>query len=136
VTDVTVWTTLLYLGSKFFYGTLAFVLLSVTSAISATLLATPLYYDEPGVTVGVQLTEPIRLTPSLSLPRDDLAVGVETVLRVTSWQVETLPEALPVSLAGLVAAVFVLNLSNGLACAWARYSRYMLGGSDHDDAAA
>ncbi|RXK49034.1 sensor domain-containing protein [Halorientalis pallida] len=136
VTDVTVWTTLFYLGSKFVYGTVAFAVLSVPSVISGTLLTAPLYYDEPGVTVGVQLTEPIRLTPSLSLPWNELAVGVETMLRVTSWQVETPPEALLASLAGLVAAVLVFNLSNGLARAWALYSRYVLGDSNHDDAAA
>jgi hypothetical protein len=113
VTDRTVWSTLVCLASKFFFDCV--VVLDVPSVISGNLLTTPLYYDEPGVTVGIQLTEPVQLAPSLSVPWNELAVGIETVLRITSWQVDAVVEALGVSLVGLVAAVFVLNLSSGIA---------------------
>lgn len=136
VTDRTLWTTLVYLVTKFLFGIFAFFVLAVPSLISASLLTTPLYYDQSALTVGLQLTDPIRLTPSVSLAWNELAVGVETALRVTSWQVETLPEALAVSLVGLVASVFVVNLSNALARGWAWYSQYMLGATDRDSSGA
>jgi hypothetical protein len=127
VTDRTTWTTLVYLTSKFVFGTLVLVVLGVPLTICGAFLTAPLYYDVPGVTVGVQVSEPVRLTPSLSVPWNELAVGVETVFRVTSWQVDTLAAALALSLAGLLGLVVVLNLSNGIARVWAWYSRRMLG---------
>ncbi|SEP05518.1 Putative sensor [Halorientalis persicus] len=135
VTDRTTWTTPAYLLSKFFFGCFVFVVIGISSSIAGSFLATPLYYDEPGVFVGVRLTEPIRLTPSLTVPWDELAVGVETALRLTSWQIETLSGALAVSVAGLLVAVLVLNLSNGIARLWARYTRYMLGARSTTDSA-
>jgi hypothetical protein len=134
-TDLTVWKSLVYLLSKFAFGTLVFVLLGVPLILCAVFLATPLYYDEPGVTVGIQLSEPVQLTPSLLIPWNELAVGIDTVVQITSWQVDTLPGAVAVSLAGLVALVLVLNVSNALSAVWGRYSRYMLAGNEREKTA-
>ena len=134
-TDLTVWKSLVYLFSKFAFGVLTFVLLGVPLVLCGALLTTPLYYDELGVTVGIQVSEPVQLTPSLSIPWNELAVGIDTVIQITSWQVDTLPEAVAVSLAGFAALVLTLNVSNALSAVWGRYSRYMLAEGEHGSAA-
>jgi len=126
VTDTTTWTALIYLLSKFAFGIASFVLVVTSFVTSAVLIATPTYYYRPEVNVGVFPTDPVRLTPSVSIAWNDLFVGVDTVLEITSWRVDSLPEALAVSLVGVVVLVFSLNLCNAVAWLWGRYSSVML----------
>jgi hypothetical protein len=108
-------------------GIASFVLVLTSFVVSAVLIATPTFYDKAGVDVGLVTTEPIAVTPSISIAWDDLFVGVDAVLRITSWRVDTLPEALLVSSIGVFVLVLALNLCNALAEVWGRYSRIMLG---------
>lgn len=66
-----------YLVVRFVVGVAGFMFVVTWLGVTAALLGTPLYYDDPAVTVGV--------------------VGV--------WEVETLPVALAVAAAGAVVAV-------------------------------
>jgi hypothetical protein len=127
VTDTTTYTALVYLLSKFAFGIAAFVLVVTSFVVSAVLIATPTYYDRPGVNVGLFPADPITLTPSVSIAWNDLLVGVDAVLEITSWRVDSLPEAVAVSLVGVAVFVLSLNLCNGVAWLWGRYSSVMLG---------
>lgn len=127
VTDTTTYTALVYLLSKFAFGIASFVLMVTTFVASAVLIATPTFYDQPGVRVGLFPADPVTLTPSASIAWNDLFVGIEAVLELTSWRVDTLPEALAVSLLGVVVLLCSLNLCNAVAWLWGRYSSVMLG---------
>jgi hypothetical protein len=120
------WTGLVYLVSKFFVGVAAFVLLTVLLVTSLVVLAVPLYYRSEQV--GVLLTDgPIQLTPSLYLPWDQLMIGVDAVVYLTTWRIDTLPEALLMSGVGVLMLVASLNVFNGLAWLYGKYARLMLG---------
>lgn len=127
VTDTTTWGALVYLLSKFLFGVASFVVVLTTFVVSAVLITTPTYYDRAGVSVGLFTAGPVRLTPSISVAFDDLIVGVDAVLRITSWRIDTLPEALAVSAIGVVVLVAALNLCNAVAWLWGQYSRVLLG---------
>jgi hypothetical protein len=124
------WIAMGYLLSKFAIGIVAFVLLTTLLSVSVSLLLTPLYYDEPGVSVGVHLSEPITLTPSIRIPWGELLIGVDFALAITSWEVTTLGGALLASAIGVVSLVLSLNVLNGFAWLVGRFTRFALGASD------
>lgn len=122
---------LCHLWLKFAVGIASFVLLTTTLTTSVTLLLTPLYYDQPNVRVGFFTDgDPIQLTPSLHLPWNDLLVGVEFAVTLTEWEVTTLPEALAMSVVGLVFLLLSFALLNLFAWVLGRFSRVLLGASD------
>jgi len=125
--SVNTWKAVLYLASKFVVGLLSFVLLLTLFVTSGTLMAVPLFYDQPGVHVGLVMQGPIRLTPSLYVPWDSLLIGVETVFTVTSWEVTTLPEALFMSVLGCCLLLAAMNVTNAVAWVTGRYAQFMLG---------
>lgn len=130
LTDLDTWKALLYLGSKFVFGLASLVVTMTLLATSWALIATPLYYSRPGVRVGLLLAEPLRYPLSLSLPWQNLLVGVEYVVNLTSWHVDTLPEALAMSLLGVAVLVGSLNVLNALAWVSGQHARFLLGRSD------
>lgn len=135
VTDDATWAAVGYLASKLVVGVASFVLLLTLFLTSGLLVAVPLYYRLPGARVGV-FFEGGRTVPfSLYLPWQDLLVGVEFVVRLTEWRVNTMPEALATSAVGVVALVLSLNVLNGFAWLVGRYARFMLGPSERRRAA-
>lgn len=91
-----------YLLSKFVVGIAAFVALTVAATLSAALTAAPLVYDLPGTTYN--------FGPNLV--------------------VDTLPEALAVSVVGVLLAFVSLHAFNLAARALARYTELLLGSSE------
>jgi len=129
------WKSMGYLASKFAVGTASFVLLTTSLSISLSLLLTPLYYDEPGVFVGLRLPEPLLLTPSIRVPWEELLIGVELALRITSWEVTTPLDAVAMSALGFGCLVVSLAVLNGFAWVLGRFTRLLLGASDRSLAA-
>lgn len=127
VLDPAVWLGLLFLVTKLVVGVAAVVLLATLLLPTLVLVATPLYYDTPGVRVGVFLPSAVRRELSLYVPWNELLVGVSFVVRVTSWQVTTLADALVMSALGLVALVLALNVLNAAAWLAGRWTRLLLG---------
>lgn len=125
--DRETWLECLYLLLKFPLGLCSSVFLLTTLTVSLTLLATPLYYDQPGARVGVFPAAPITLTQSLSVPWADLLVGVDVATTVSEWAVDSLGDALVFSAIGLVALVGTLNLVNALAWLSGWVAQWFLG---------
>jgi hypothetical protein len=127
VTDLAVWGAVVFVLSKLVVGVAGFTLLTVVLSVGGSLLATPLYYDTPGASVGLVLPEPIRRELSLVVPWEEFEVGVSFIVRLTSWEVSTLPGALAMSLAGAVAFLVGLNLLNAAGWLCARWAELTLG---------
>lgn len=134
------WKAVVYLASKLFLGLVSFFLITTLLVTAVTLLLVPFIYDKPGVSVGFVLDGPKTLHPALAYGWDNLFVGVETAVELTSWEVSTLPEALAVAFLGVCVIVVSLNILNLFAWVSGRYARFMLGGTgwvgSHEDAAA
>lgn len=132
VLDPAVWLGLLFLVTKLAVGVAALVLVTTLLAPTLALVATPLYYDTPGVRVGLFLPSALTRELSLYVPWNELLVGVSFVARVTSWQVTTLADALAMSALGLVTLVLALNVLNAAAWLAGRWTRLLLGASVAD----
>jgi hypothetical protein len=108
VTAPSTWRSVALLLTKFVFGTVSFVALTLTGALGSVMLAAPFVYDGTPGWVGV----------------------TEAQYRIGSWTVETLPEAVAVAAAGVVFAFVALNLLNGFAALQARYTAALLGDGD------
>lgn len=126
VLDGMTYRSVIFLASKLAVGVAAFTMLVTGVVTSAVFVATPLFYDRPGVNVGVFPTEPVQITSQIYVPWDDLLVGFESAVAI-SWRVNTLPEALLFSVFGLVLLVLSLNIFNAFAWLVGEYTRLMLG---------
>lgn len=126
VTHRKTWTSVLYLPMKFVIGVVSFVLALVGLSTGVAMLWVPLYYDRPGLYVGLTADRAPELHPSLYLGWDYLLVGVDAVVTVGHWEVETLPQALVVATAGVVVLVGTVHLLNALARATGWLTRVML----------
>lgn len=115
VADAGTWGALAYLPVRFAVGVASFVVVMNTLVTGVALLFVPLYYDAPGLYVGVVTDRPVELHPALYFGWNRLLVGVETVVTLDAWRVSTLGEALVVAVAGVVVCLFGLHLLNGLA---------------------
>lgn len=126
LTDVAVWGALVFVLSKLLVGVAAFTLLTVVFTVSLSLLAAPLYYDAPGVSAGVSLPEPTTRELSVVVPWEQFEVGLSFVVRLTSWTVTTLPEAVAVSVLGAAVLLAGLNVLNGVGWLCARWAELTL----------
>ncbi len=128
VLDHTTLKAIIHHATKLAVGIASFTLLVSGIVTSAVFIAVPLYYDKPGVNVGVFPPSPIEITSEIYVPWDDLLVGVETAFRITELRVDTIPEALVMSGFGVLLYVGFINLANGLAWAAGEYADALLGG--------
>ncbi|UIO98729.1 sensor domain-containing protein [Halobaculum sp. CBA1158] len=126
-TDRDTWTALVYLPSKLLLGVASFTVITTVVTTGASLLLVPLYYDQPGLYVGVVTDRPVELHPALYFGWNRLLVGYETVFRVEAWRVTTLGEALAVAAVGAFVVLAGLQLLNWLARLSGWYTRVMLG---------
>ncbi|MFB6081280.1 MAG: sensor domain-containing protein [Halanaeroarchaeum sp.] len=125
--DANTWTALVFLATKLGVGVVSFSALVTLLVTSVVLVGAPLAtYDDPARNVGFITGGPVDLPFSLYVPWQDLRVGVEFVLRLSTWRVDTLPEALLVSSFGVVVLVASLNALNGLAWLSGQYARLLL----------
>lgn len=118
---------LLFLLGKFVVGTVAFSVAVAAFSTGVSMLFVPLYYDVPGLYVGVVTDRPMELHPALYFGWDQLLVGFETVLVVGAYRVTTLPQALAVAAIGLAICLIGLHVLNGIAWATGRAATLLLG---------
>ena len=126
LTDVSTWKTVVYLPSKLAFGTLGFVLATTVLATGVSMLLVPLYYQEPGLYVGVVTDRPVELHPSLYVAWNKLLVGFEAVWTLDAWRVQTLGDAVVVAVAGALLLVLGLHALNLLARGARWYTKVML----------
>ncbi|WP_348610025.1 sensor domain-containing protein [Halobaculum rarum] len=128
-TDRTTWTALVYLPTKLILGAAAFTLITSTLTTGVSLLLVPLYYDQPGLYVGVVADRPVEFHPALYVGWNRLLVGYETVFWLDAWRVTTLVEAAAVAFVGVFVLLVGLQLLNWLARLSGWYTRLMLDGT-------
>lgn len=121
------WKALIYLPTKLVIGVVSFVAVVTGLTTGISMLLVPLYYDAPGVYVGLVTSRPVELHPALYVGWNRLLVGFETVISIGSWEVTTLSEALVVAAVGAALCLFTLNLLNLLARGASWYAEVMLG---------
>jgi len=127
LTDLRTWTPLVYLPSVLVLGT-AFLGLAVTVfSTGFSMLLVPLYYDQPGLYVGLVSNRPVELHPAIYFAWNNLLVGFETVISLGAWRVTTLTEGLVVAALGVVVCLVGLNATNLLARSWKWYTAVMIG---------
>jgi len=136
LTDLGTWKALVYLPTKLAIGIGAFVAVTTGLTTGVSMLFVPLYYDVPGLYVGLVSDRPVELHPALYVGWDRLLVGFETVVSVGSWQVTTLAGALIVAAVGAALCLLTLNLLNLLARGASWYAGAMLGDAYDPVAAA
>lgn len=127
VTDLGTWTAVVFLGTKLFVGVVAVEILLAMLVTAVSMLAVPFVYDQPGVYVGVVTDAPVSLHPAIYVGWDEMLVGVEAIVELSAWQIETLPAALAVAGVGVVLGLLALHLLNALAWLSGRYTRLLLG---------
>ena len=128
-TSLSTWKGLVYLVSKLFVGIGAFTLLVTLASISLSMVAVPLYYEN--VRFGVHpATGDVAFAPSIEFALQTWQIGVTIPFRITTWYVTTLPEALAVSVVGLLAVIASLHVCNVAARVTGWYASFLLGGTD------
>jgi len=106
VTNSVAWKGLAFLLARFPLGLLSFVVLVTLLSVSLALIATPLYYQWAPTNIDMSWNG----TPFQSV-----------------WRIDTLPEALLVSLVGILLLIVSLHVFNGLAWVSGKFARIMLG---------
>lgn len=117
---------LLYLPLKFAVGTAAFVVVMNALVTGVALLSMPLHYGEPGLYVGLVTNRPVELHPALHFGWNRLLVGVETVVTVGAWKVETLADSLVAAGAGVLLLLAGLSALNWIAGLYGRLTAWLL----------
>jgi hypothetical protein len=115
-----------YLPVKFGVGVAAYLIIFVLLSTSVSLVFAPLYYDQPGIYVGIVSDRPIELHPTLHLGWNRLLVTLEPVISGGAWEITRLSQALVVAGVGASATLVSLNLLNGLALLARRVTRWLL----------
>jgi hypothetical protein len=128
LTDLRTWTPFVYLPSVFVLGLVSFVVLTTGLSTALAMLLVPLYYDQPGLYVGVVTDRAPEFHQTVYLAWNQLLVGFEAVLRVGYWEITTLPQALVVAGGGLLLGLLTLHALNGLAWLFGRYATLLLEG--------
>lgn len=106
VTNSVAWKGLAFLLARFPLGLLSFVVLVTLLSLSLALIATPLYYQWAPTNIDMTWNG----TPFQSV-----------------WRIDTLPEAMLVSLVGILFLIVSLHIFNGLAWVSGKFARIMLG---------
>ncbi|WP_049902135.1 sensor domain-containing protein [Halorubrum distributum] len=122
LTNPVLWGSLIFVLSKLAVGVAAFTIVVVVLSLGLSLLAAPRYYNMPGTSVGFFLPEPIQRELSLVVPWEQFEVGLSFIVRLTSWEVSTLPGALLLSVLGVFVLLVGMNIltAGGWICArWA-----------------
>lgn len=114
-TDPKTYTPLVYLPLKLAVGTVALLVATTGLSTAVSMLFVPLYYDTPGLYVGLPTDRPVELHPALYVGWNNLLVGFETAFSVGYWEIETLPAALTVAGGGLLLCLVTVAVLNALA---------------------
>lgn len=121
------WKAVVYLVTKLFVGVAAYTVVMSLSVTGVSMLAVPLVYNQPGVYVGVVSDAPVRYHPALSVGWDRLLVGLDGVVTLSAWRIDTLAEALAVAGLGVVVVCCSLHVLNALAQLSGWWTQLLLG---------
>lgn len=127
VFDSMTYRAIVLLASKLAVGVAAFTALVTGGVTAGVFVAVPLFYDKPGVEVGVFPKGELSIGSQIYVPWDTLLVGVDAAFTITEWQIDTLPEAFVMSAFGIVLFVISFNVWNALAWLAGAFTRVMLG---------
>ena len=127
IVDPSIWLGLIFLASKLLIGIIALTALLLILIPTITFLTAPLYYQTPGVRVGLFLPSDISRELSLYVPWDELLVGFSYVIQISSWEVSTIWDAIFVSGFGVVLLLLGLAILNGLGWVFAQWTRLLVG---------
>lgn len=106
MTNTVAWKGLVYLLARFPLGILSFVVLVTLLSLSLALIGAPFYYQYTPASIDLSWN------------------GVDNV---PVWLIDTLPEALIVSLVGILLLLVSLHIFNGMAWVSGKFARVMLG---------
>lgn len=109
VTAPSTWTSIVLVFSKFAFGIVSFVALILSLAIGTSMVGAPLIYDNPGTDVNLG------------------AGTTDAAYSVGPWVIDTLPEALVVSVGGVAFVLIALTALNYLARIQALYTSSLMG---------
>ena len=124
LTDLRTWTSVVLLFSIFPIGIGTFVVVVTGGSLALATIAVPLYYDR--ARTGFFLDQPVAVEPSLVFEVENMRIALSSPFHLTSWYVDSLPEAIAMSLFGVVLGLGVLHVFNGLAWVLGRYTRLLL----------
>lgn len=127
--DRRTWTALLALPVKFALGLASFVTVFMGLSTAAGMVLVPLYYDKPGVYVGVVTERAPEIHQTIYLGWNYLLVGFEWAVTLGYWEIDSLGGALVVAVVGAAIGLLTLHLCNGLAWLWAHYLTWSMDGS-------
>lgn len=129
VFDRKTWTSIIYLPVKFVFGLVGFITIFVGFSTAIAMLMVPLYYDQPGVYVGVITERAPEIHQTIYLGWNYLLVGVDAAFTLGYWQVDSLGAALVVAFAGLGGILVTFHLCNALTAVWVKYAYWSMDGS-------
>ncbi|WP_222915255.1 sensor domain-containing protein [Natrinema sp. SYSU A 869] len=130
VLDGGTWKGAVYLFSKFVFGTVSFIVLTVGFTFTYVLVAAPFHYRNQ--LVGIHLGNPVEIVPELTYQHDGWTIDIAPITlsiadgELISLYVDSLEAALTVSAIGVLVGLVVLHLFNALAWLYARYTELLL----------
>lgn len=127
--DRQTWSSLIYLPVKFVLGLVSFVVIFTGVPTAVAMMMVPLYYDRPGLYVGIMTDRAPEIHEVIYLGWNYLLVGVEAAFTLGYWKINTFGEAIVVAVFGGLGLFVVLHVCNGLASLWSRYTYRSLDGS-------
>lgn len=126
VIDRWTWAAVFYLLSAFVVSRALFTLLISLLVTPSSLVLTPLYYKYAPTGIYLGPAPVLTFTPELRFGWNNLLVGLATTIRIETFRVTTLSEALLVACVGAALLLLSLHLFNSLAWLWGRYMKTML----------
>lgn len=126
--DRRTWTALLYLPVKFGLGLVGLIVIFVGFSTAGAMLMVPIYYNRPGLYVGVLTDRAPEITQTLHLGWNYLLVTIEGAVTIGYWEITSFLSAVVVAIAGVFVFLITLHLCNGLAWGWVRYATWSMDG--------
>jgi hypothetical protein len=134
VLSLSTWRGVVFLASKFVLGLGAFVGLVFAGSITFAFLSIPLYYRQAGGSVQfISIPETVTLSPTVAFELQTIEIGLTVPFQLTSVYVDSLPDAIAVSLVGVLLALVTLHLVNGAGWLLRRYCAILLGNTHTSD---
>lgn len=134
--DLGTWKGIVYLFSKFFVGLVAFIVSIVLGAVVFSFLSAPFHYNDSTMGIHLETADPTVISPNLAFQHDAWNVGVSLPFEITvasgelvSAYADSLAGALVFSAVGVLLAVVVLHVLNGLTWLFGKYTALLLRGT-------
>ena len=126
--DRRTWSSVVYLPVKFVLGLVGLVTVFTGLSTAVAMMLVPLYYDKPGVYVGIVTERAPEVHQTIYLGWNYLLVGFDAAFTVGYWHINTLGAALLVAILGAAGVLVTLHLCNALVWMWSRYAHWSMDG--------